>query len=219
VIVFCQTEIGDLQAEDGRMAEAVSSFQKARDAGEAYLSRHPDELFARGNAAAACSRLGECLARSGRFDEAVEAYRGLLGHQRVLARKSTHGHLSMEGDEYSHFVRSLRATGRRAEAAQVAREYRARAGNDPIELYNAARLLAGCAGTAGPDEPLGATTGPAELPSVADEALAALRQAVDAGYGDLARLRSDPELDPLRPRADFQALLFDLAFSVDLFAK
>src|SRR5205085_219107 len=40
----------------------------------------------------------------------------------------------------------------------------------------------------------------------ADHALEALRQAVAVGYGDLDQIRNDREFDPVRGRADFQAL-------------
>ena len=45
----------------------------------------------------------------------------------------------------------------------------------------------------------------------------ALRRAVDAGFRDGRRLREDIALDPLRPRADFRALVIDLGFPADPF--
>ena len=45
----------------------------------------------------------------------------------------------------------------------------------------------------------------------ADRAVVALRQAVAQGFNQLEIYRTDPALDPLRPRDDFQKLLADLA--------
>ena len=45
-----------------------------------------------------------------------------------------------------------------------------------------------------------------------------LRQANAAGYRDLAHMRSDIALDPLRARPDFQLLMMDLAMPADPFA-
>jgi serine/threonine-protein kinase len=53
----------------------------------------------------------------------------------------------------------------------------------------------------------------------AGRAMAALRRAIDAGYRDFPHIRSDPDLDPLRPRADFPLLLMDLAMPAEPFAR
>ena len=40
-----------------------------------------------------------------------------------------------------------------------------------------------------------------------DKAIGRLKQAVDAGFNDVGRLKLDKDLDALRERPDFQALL------------
>jgi hypothetical protein len=47
----------------------------------------------------------------------------------------------------------------------------------------------------------------AERNRYADQAMDALRRAVDNGYKAADRLRNDPELEPLRSRDDFKKLL------------
>jgi hypothetical protein len=73
--------------------------------------------------------------------------------------------------------------------------------------------LAGCharlgviAGTAGSG--LSAALGAAGL----DTAMAVLCRAVAGGYRDVTWIRRDPDLDPLRARPGFQALMMDLEF-------
>ena len=44
-----------------------------------------------------------------------------------------------------------------------------------------------------------------------------LRQAIDGGYRNLAIIRNDSDLDPLRSSADSQMLLQDLAFPAEPF--
>jgi eukaryotic-like serine/threonine-protein kinase len=48
--------------------------------------------------------------------------------------------------------------------------------------------------------------------------MAALRRAVARGYRSPHALRTDPSLDPLRSRPDFELLLLDLEFPDDPFS-
>jgi hypothetical protein len=57
------------------------------------------------------------------------------------------------------------------------------------------------------------TTG--ERQAEADRAIQWLRRAIAAGYRKLALIQTDPDLDPLRSRPDFQLLMLDLAFPDD----
>ena len=59
----------------------------------------------------------------------------------------------------------------------------------------------------------------AEARAAADRAMYRLREAVAAGFRDLAHMRTDTDLDPLRSRLDFQLLMMDLAMPDDPFAR
>ena len=50
----------------------------------------------------------------------------------------------------------------------------------------------------------------AEGKAHADQAMALLRKAVDAGFGDIHDYRTEGALDPLREREDFKKLLTEL---------
>jgi hypothetical protein len=58
----------------------------------------------------------------------------------------------------------------------------------------------------------------AEIDAEQDRAMAELRRAVAAGNRNLGWSQKDPDLDPLRDRADFQALVLDQVFPADPFA-
>jgi serine/threonine-protein kinase len=58
----------------------------------------------------------------------------------------------------------------------------------------------------------------ADCVAAGDRAMAALRSAVAMGFSDTARLRGDTDLEPIRRRPDFQALLGELTFPADPFA-
>jgi hypothetical protein len=62
---------------------------------------------------------------------------------------------------------------------------------------------------------LSAAEGVSEL----DRAMGVLRRAIAAGYHPVTWMKRDPDLDPLRARADFQALMADLAFPSEPFAQ
>jgi eukaryotic-like serine/threonine-protein kinase len=105
------------------------------------------------------------------------------------------------------------AVGRPADAVAswrraVATDERARSalGENLYYLAGCHARLGGIAGVAGSGRP--AAEGPVEL----DRAMAVLRRAVDAGYRDVSWMNRDPELDPLRGRPDFRAMMADLAF-------
>ena len=52
----------------------------------------------------------------------------------------------------------------------------------------------------------------------ADRAMHWLRAAIAAGFRDYAHMRTDADLDPLRPRPDFGLLMLDVAFPAEPFA-
>jgi hypothetical protein len=88
----------------------------------------------------------------------------------------------------------------------------------PGGLYNLACLYS-VLGDLGPlDKTLPAYQTQREQAAGADRAMAALHRAVDAGWTDVAHMKHDTDLDPLRSRPDFQGLLLDLAFPADPFA-
>jgi hypothetical protein len=74
-------------------------------------------------------------------------------------------------------------------------------------------LLAGVAGRPG------SGLSPAEGRAEADRAMHWLRVALAAGYRNLANMRTDTDLDPLRGREDFRLLMLDLAMPADPFAR
>jgi WD40 repeat protein len=65
-------------------------------------------------------------------------------------------------------------------------------------------------------------TAPATFPEragLADRAMEALRRALAAGFSDFRLMDRDKDLDPLRSRADFKALMLDRGFPLDPFAR
>ena len=103
--------------------------------------------------------------------------------------------------------------GRGAEAAadcrRAAEAWDKRGGSDAGSLYHAAcfRAVTAAALRAADTSPAEANQAEAE----ADRALAWLERAVAAGFGNAANMAEDHDLDALRHRADFKALLARLS--------
>jgi tetratricopeptide (TPR) repeat protein len=89
-----------------------------------------------------------------------------------------------------------------------------------VDYFNLACAQALCAA-----RPVGehksSPPGPTDQEAHADEAMAALKRAIDAGWSDAARIARDPDLESLRSRADFRELLrtlLDRTFPTDPFS-
>jgi hypothetical protein len=113
----------------------------------------------------------------------------------------------------SEFCYVLLDLGDHAAAADAAGKL-ARAAVEPAEdAYNAACFLALCVPLAEKDGKL-PEAGRQELArGYAGRAVEALRQAVRHGYRDVAQMKKDSDLDPLRRLDEFQKLLRELEVS------
>jgi hypothetical protein len=78
------------------------------------------------------------------------------------------------------------------------------------DAYKAAGFLARCIPLASKDAKLPQARRQELTKSYGDRAVQALRQAAAHGYQDAAHMKKDTDLDPLRGRNDFKALLAEL---------
>jgi tetratricopeptide (TPR) repeat protein len=167
------------------------------------------------------SNSGKALMSLGRPAEAVEAFRRAVEERRLIVADGpiTKGGRRSLGNEFLDLAEAERALGRPAEAAATLLKLRDLWDDDPDGLYELARNLALCIPIVaeGHAEPIAEQQ--AERKKYADRAVDALRRAVAVGFRDLARMRKDADLGPLRARPDFQTLVADLALPLDPFAR
>jgi tetratricopeptide (TPR) repeat protein len=186
----------------GRHAEALKLCEETLVLQKAKLGPdHPDTLDSMHN-------LAEFYRRAGRLAEALKL------HEETLAlRQAKLGpdHPRTLGSQVA-VARSLLELGRSAEAIALARQaselFEQRHGTDASSLYKAAcyRAVTAAAIRASDQSAQGAKEADAE----ADRAMAWLKQAVAAGWSNAAHLAVDHDLDALRARDDFKALVAEL---------
>jgi serine/threonine protein kinase len=192
-------DLGLSYLDMGRDAEALKLFQETLALRKAVRGLdHPDTLGTMANLAVSQAALGRHAEALKLREEILSRRRAKLGLDHIDTLKSQMAVAS-----------SLLWVGRCAEAAALARQAAAqwdrRDDTDPYWLFCAAfyRAIAAAAVRAADPSAEGAKQASAE----ADRAMAWLEKAVAAGSSDVIRMEADPNLDAIRDRADFKALV------------
>ncbi len=207
-----QFSIGAFLSEMGKPEEALRSYEQARAIMRKLADANPEVAIFRRHLASTYNNIGWLLAHQKRYAEALLA----LDQGTALCEKLTHDYPSnayfAHGLGYSHAYRgwTKAQAGQPAEAAadlRLAVELWSRSKALDIETrFERSRALALLAGLGG-DEKSGVT--PAEAETFADQAVAALADAVKTGWGLKSELKA-PDFDALRARADFQKLVAEV---------
>jgi len=207
--------IGQLLKATGELAPALESTRRALAIRQHLAETNPAVAEFQSFLALNYGMLSELEARAGQLPGALESARRGIDVARKLVASSPElteprvrlaYALTAEG-------RVNEKLGRRAEAGGSLREAIATmesiplAARNPVDDYSLACKHALLAGVLGGDSPVVLMTR-----SEGDQAMEALRRAVARGYRNLSNMRSDTDLEALRPRPEFQALLMDMAF-------
>jgi tetratricopeptide (TPR) repeat protein len=213
-----------LQQESGHLALALASLEPAQAILQRLADLNPAVTLFEGDLAQSHQVIGSIQDQTGHPLEALASYE----RARAILQKLTDLNPSLTlfqnrlAMSHSYLGLARQRGGRPAEAAVEFRraiaimERLAILQPDGYNLYNLAcfrSLLSGIGAQPGSGIP------PEEVSRVADQAVQALHQAVAAGSRDVAFMRRDTDLDPLRSRPDFQMLILDLDFPKDPFAR
>jgi serine/threonine protein kinase/Tfp pilus assembly protein PilF len=205
-------DISHLLSHTGRLEEAMAALLKALAITQEQLDANPKLPDYQRELASVRHYLGRLLAQQKRFAEAFTAIdAGLAIHQKLaeaypeLTEYRTHL-------GYSHayrgwaLVRSGQPSKAAADLRQAVELWAKDPGPWPETQFERSRALALLAGLGG-EVTSGVTT--VEASQIADRALAALRDAISAGWNWPNELK-EPDFDALRGRDDFKKLLADL---------
>jgi serine/threonine-protein kinase len=211
-LAWVHDDIGIVLSAMGRPAEALKEHQEAQDIWQklADASRAVTDFQRR--LALSHNHIGRLYARQMRFAEAFAALdRGLAILQKLvdahptIARYTNHLGYSHAYRGWAH-VRAGRPAAAAADLRRAVALWEKEKDAVIDTRFERGRALALLAGLAA-DGKSGVT--PAEAAAFADQAVAALRDALDAGWGQYDELK-EPDFDAIRNREDFQKLLAEL---------
>jgi serine/threonine-protein kinase len=217
-------DIGFLEQESGHLAPALESLEQARAISQKLADANPAVTRFEGDLAQSYQVIGSIQDQTGHPLAALASYeraRAIL-HRLAELYPSLTLYQTRLAMSHSYLGLARQRGGRPAEAAAEFRraitimQRVTELQPDGYNLYNLAcfRSLLSGIGTA-PGSGLAAD----EVKSYGAQAVLALRRAIAAGLRDVAFMRRDTDLDPLRGREDFQLLLFDLAFPEEPIAR
>jgi tetratricopeptide (TPR) repeat protein len=196
----------------GRLREAEQDYDRALSIFKQLAADYPDLSDFRNELAATCLSLALLHQRQGNWAAAkLLLLEGRPHH--LAALKANPGH-----PIYRQFYRNHLGvlTGIHAglleqeDATRTAETCRDLGWNAPADAYDAVCMLSQCIPIVAKHDKLGDTQRKEAAQFYGDAAMKLLRDAVSKGYKDVAHMKKDTDLDPMRQREDFQQLVANL---------
>jgi serine/threonine-protein kinase len=215
------SNLGALHFEMGQVDQAMPFLQQAIGLQEKLVREHPAVTLYRGGLGASYNNIAGIYGEKGLLDQALRYYEKSREVYEGLAKENAADSESRSSLALSYLEIGTvhRLAGRHAEALramQRARElFEGVPDLRPEDCYWLACTLSRLIELAQADKRIGGRIDPDRD---GERAMSMLRRAIAGGIGDATRIRNEKDLAALRTRADFQALVMDLAFPADPFA-
>ena len=199
--------LGDLEMEAHRVQAALEAYQKAQELFNGLAQKDRDNPELQWYVANVDYNLGVVYQALGNAKAAKEHFTACLKTRQVLFKSD-----DKNVQRKIELLLVQARTGQPREAAKAAQEVIAFAPKHPGKLFQAACGLALCA-PAVTSDPLKSPPTNDQVPKsdYADQALAALRQAVASGFKDTKALETNPDLEPLRSYPAYKDFLNQIA--------
>jgi eukaryotic-like serine/threonine-protein kinase len=196
----------------GANREALGYYQPALDQTDTIAGEEPRNEPLQGVLAMALYRAATAQLRLGESESARALYQRALAIRQRLAETAPGN-----PDRRINLMIAQARCGLCRVAAENAEQLRQEGPKNPKFLFQIACCYALCvpgvSGSSSARDNTGAGNRDLESRDFGADALAALRLAVDAGYQDFSSIEHDPDLDPIRDRADFRQFLESLKSS------
>jgi serine/threonine protein kinase len=203
---------GVLLATTGRPKEAEKDYDQALSILKQLVADFPDEPDLRNSLAGNCVNLACLHLVQGKW---IAAKRLLLeGRPHHLAALKVNPRHPAYREFYRNHLGVLTTVHAglldQADAVHTAETWRDLGWDAPADAYDAACLLSQCISIVAKRDKLNDKQRKEAAQFYGDQAMKLLRDAVSKGYKDVARMKKDTDLDPLRQREDFQELVAEL---------
>ncbi len=197
--------LGRLHSESGNHQEAQGPLDEAIELFEQLVGDYPEELNHRSCLGGAENNLAMAQQRLGHLEKAEAAFRAAIEHQRFACERAPNVARFRQflSNHYRNLAGLLREQGRTREALETCLARKELWADDGEHLFNVAVELAA---TRGLQEDSASADAPSESEWVGI-VVGALEDAVAAGFHDAERIASEPDLEPIRQRPEFLALL------------
>jgi serine/threonine protein kinase len=203
---------GTLLRATGRLQEAEKDYDQALTIYTQLAADFPNQPDLRGELAGTYVHLATLQQKQGNWAAAKRLLlEGRPHHLAALKANSRHPsyrqfyrrHLAVLTSAYAGLLE-------REDAVRTAETFRDLGWDAPADAYDAACYLSLCVPIVAKHDKLDATQREEAAQFYGDTAMKLLRDAVSKGFKDVAHMKKDTDLDPLRQRDDFQKLVAEL---------